>query len=111
MNYWMSESYIQQFWFTVEQDFILRGLHVVIPNRYQAPILEELLHISHPVIVRMKEVTLSFVWWPNCDKDIGIAVRNCSKCQQVKSPPVVKSLTPWSWPAILWTRVHIDHAE
>ena len=70
--------------FTVEQDCILRGLRVVIPKRYQAPILEE-LHMSHPGIVRMKEIARSFVWWPNCDKDIEITVCNCSKCQQVNS--------------------------
>ena len=67
--------------------------------------------MSHPGIVRMKEVARSFVWWPNCDKDIEITVRNCSKCQQVKSPPAVNPLTAWSWPAIPWTRVHIDYAE
>ena len=67
--------------------------------------------MSHPGIVRMKELARSFVWWPNCDKDIEITVRNCSKCQQVKSPPAVNPLTPWSWPAIPWTRVHIDYAE
>ena len=67
--------------------------------------------MSHPGIVRMKEIARSFVWWPNCDKDIEITVRNCSKCQQVKSPPAVSPLIPWSWPATPWTRVHIDYAE
>ena len=62
--------------------------------------------MSHPGIVRMKEIARSFVWWPNCDKDIEGTVRNCSKCQQVKSPPAVNPLTPWSWPAISWTRMH-----
>ena len=82
---------------TVEQDCILWGLRVVIPTCYQARILEE-LHLSHPGIVRMKEIARSFVWWPNCDKDIEFTVRNCSTCQQVKSPPAMAPLTPWTWP-------------
>ena len=102
--------YNRRYELTVEQDCILWGLRVVIPKRYQAPILEE-LHISHPGIVRMKEIARSFVWWPNCDKDIEVTVRNCSNCQQVKSVPAVSPLTPWSWPARPWTRVHIDYAE
>ena len=86
------------------------GLHVVVPKCYQARILEE-LHLGHPGIVRMKEIAHSFVWWPNCDKDIEFTVRNCSTCQQVKSPPAMAPLTPWTWPAMPWMRVHIDYAE
>ena len=59
----------------------------------------------------MKEIARSFVWWPNCDKDIEFTVRNCSTCQQVKSPPAMAPLTPWTWPTMPWARVHIDYAE
>ena len=100
----------QKYELTVEQDCVLWGLRVVIPKRYQTQILDE-LHLSHPGIVQMKEIARIFVWWPNCDKDIELTVRNCSNYQHVKSLPAVNPFTPWTWPTTPWTRVHIDYAE
>ena len=43
---------------SIEQDCLLWGIRVVIPTHYQKDMLEE-LHVGHPGIVRMKEVTRS----------------------------------------------------
>ena len=69
------------------------------------------LHSGHPGIVRMKEFSCSYVWWPNIDQEIEQTVRDCKSCQQVKKPPAVAPLTPWLWPSNPWHRIHIDYAE
>ena len=100
----------RKFELTLEQGCILWGLRVVVPQRYQKELLEE-LHRGHPGIVRMKEVSRSYIWWPKINEAIEQTVRSCTDCQQVRNPPAVAPLTPWMWPTIPWTRVHVDYAE
>lgn len=95
---------------SVQQDCLMLGPRVVIPNKHQQSIVSE-LHISHPGIVRMKEVARSFVWWPGMDQEIEQLVRQCSTCQKVRNVPAVAPLMPWIWPSKPWTRVHADFAE
>ena len=95
---------------TIEQNCLLWGLRVVIPEKYRKYILDE-LHVAHSGIVRMKEVARSFVWWPGIDQDIELIVRNCSECQEVRNLPPVAPLTPWMWPGSPWSRIHVDYAE
>lgn len=95
---------------SVEQDCVLWGLRVIIPEKYQSDVLGE-LHIAHPGIVRMKEIARSYVWWPGMDLSIEQTVRNCQSCQQVRNPPMLAPLTPWMWPGEPWQRIHVDFAE
>ena len=95
---------------SIEQDCIMWGLRVVIPEKFQDDILQE-LHIAHPGMVRMKEIARSYVWWPNMDQQIEQMVRRCTGCQQTKNKPAVTPLTPWMWPGAPWQRLHIDFAE
>ena len=66
---------------TMERDCLLWGWRVVIPDPLHGQILEE-LHVAHPSIVRMKEITRSHVWWPKIDSDIEATVRQCGSCQE-----------------------------
>ena len=48
--------------FTIEQDCLMWGIRMVIPQKWQETVLGE-LHTDHPGIVHMKEVTHSYAWW------------------------------------------------
>ena len=100
----------RRFELSVEQDCVMWGLRVLIPEKYQNQMLEE-LHVAHPGMVRMKEVACSYVWWPNLDRSIERTVRNCTSCQQVRNLPSVAPVMPWIWPGAPWHRVHLDFAE
>ena len=65
------------------------------------------LHKDHPVIVRMKEIARSYIWWEGVDKDIELVVKSC---QSVKNAPPNAPLHPWLWPTKPWQRLHIDIA-
>ena len=62
--------------FTIEQGCLLWGIRVVIPQKWQKTVLDE-LHRDHPGIVRMKEVARSYAWWEGIDKDIEALVKSC----------------------------------
>ena len=48
---------------TIEDGCLLRGIRVVIPERYRQDVQEE-LHVSHLEMVRMKSLARLHVWWP-----------------------------------------------
>ncbi|CAC5370948.1 Uncharacterized protein K02A2.6 [Mytilus coruscus] len=92
---------------SMEEGCLLRGIRVIIPERYKADVLNE-LHVNHPGIVRMKGLARMHVWWPNLDTDIEITVRNCTACQNTQAAPPAATANPWIWPSKPWQRVHID---
>lgn len=51
-------------------------MRVVVPFKLQKRVLEE-LHSGHPVIVRMKAIARSYVWWPGPDADIELQAKMC----------------------------------
>ena len=63
---------------SVEQDCVLWGIRVIIPQKYQTDLME--LHTAHAGVVRMKETARSYVWWPSVDHDIEYTVRQCTSC-------------------------------
>ena len=91
------------------QGCLLWGSRVAIPPSLQARILQE-LHLSHPGIVRMKELARSYVWWPRIDQDIEKIVRECNGCQLQQKQPSSVPLHPWELPARPWQRVHVHFA-
>ncbi|XP_060072089.1 uncharacterized protein K02A2.6-like [Ylistrum balloti] len=94
---------------TVEEGCLLRGIRVIVPDRYRDDILNE-LHVNHPGMVRMKALARLFVWWPNLDMDIETRVAKCESCRkQLPNMPQSRS-NPWLWPNKPWERVHIDYA-
>ena len=94
---------------TIEDGCLLRGIRVVIPERYRQDVLEE-LHVSHPGMVRMKSLARLHVWWPGLDSDIETKVSQCGPCRsQLPNLPKAPA-NPWLWPSAPWKRVHIDFA-
>lgn len=65
---------------TIEDGFLLRGIRVVIPEKYRQDLLAE-LHVSYPGMVRMKSLARLHVWWPGLDFDIETKVSRCDSCR------------------------------
>ena len=104
LPYWNRRSEM-----TIEQDCLLWGIRVVIPEKWKKAVLSE-LHRDHPGIVRMKEVARSYAWWEGIDKDIETVVKSCKPCQAVRNAPPMAPLHPWLWPTKPWQRLHADFA-
>lgn len=94
---------------TIYQGCLLWGIRVIIPSKLQDKVLN-LLHSTHPGIVRMKSLARSYVFWPGIDKDIEHLVKQCSGCQKQQNAPEKAFLHPWEWPSSPWERVHVDFA-
>ena len=94
---------------TIHQGCIMWGIRVVVPQKLQPTVLNE-LHTGHFGIVRMKSLARSFVWWPNIDCDIEQTAKSCYPCQQIKHMPPSAPVHPWSWPSGPWHRIHLDFA-
>nr|XP_039248898.1 uncharacterized protein K02A2.6-like [Styela clava] len=94
---------------TVEEGMLLWGIRVIIPQKYIAEVLDE-LHENHPGMVRMKSLARLHVWFPNSDERIEQKVRDCSNCQEVRSPANKTPGNPWIWPTKPWQSIHMDYA-
>nr|XP_022904561.1 uncharacterized protein K02A2.6-like [Onthophagus taurus] len=90
-------------------DCILWGTRVVIPPGGRKEILE-LLHASHPGIVKMKALARSYVWWPGIHKQIEEKANTCMVCQETRNMPAKAPLHPWEWAKAPWSRLHLDFA-
>ena len=86
-----------------------KGSRVVVPLAGRQAVLE-LLHEGHPGVCRLKNLSRSYVWWLQIDKEIEIIVKTCYECQQTCHSPPVDPLHPWEWPHRPRARLHIDYA-
>ena len=94
---------------SVEEGCLLWGRRVIIPQRLQEVISQE-LHREHMGIARMKAVARSHVWWMGIDKDLESLAKSCPECAEVKQAPPSAPLHPWIWPSRPWQRIHLDFA-
>lgn len=100
----------RKFELTIEDDCLLWGLRVVIPEKLKGRLLSE-LHEHHWGIVKMKSLARSFFWWPTLDESIEHEVSECSVCQQQRSMPATARVHTWRWSSCPWERIHLDFAE
>ena len=82
---------------TIHQGCLLLGIRVIIPSKLQNKVLD-LLHSTHPGIVRMKSLARNYVFWPVIDKDIKNLAKQCSGCQKQQNEPAKALLHPWERP-------------
>ena len=61
---------------TLEDDCVMWGVRVLVPQRLQQRVLEE-LHQSHLGIARSKALARSHVWWPKLDSAIETMTKSC----------------------------------
>ena len=94
---------------SVENGCLMWGIRVIIPIKLRNKVLDE-LHEGHLGIVKMKELSRSFFWWPQLGSDIEQLARKCLGCQVHQKAPPKASSHPWEWPSAPWERIHIDFA-
>ncbi|XP_028403958.1 uncharacterized protein LOC114526551 [Dendronephthya gigantea] len=82
---------------SIEEDCLLRGVRVIVPECYREEILDE-LHRSHPGMVRMKALARLHVWWPNLDTNIERKVAACEPCREHLPNCPKAQANPWLWP-------------
>ncbi|XP_064469859.1 uncharacterized protein K02A2.6-like [Ornithodoros turicata] len=52
----------------------------------------------------------NFVWWPGLDSQVEEKVRKCRICQAVQAGVPTVPHQPWTYPARIWQRIHLDFA-
>lgn len=92
---------------TIENDIIMWGHRIVVPQTLRQPLLKE-LHCGHLGIVKMKAMARSYFWWPGLDSDIENLVNGCSPCLSVRQSPNKCNLHVWEYPKNVWERLHVD---
>lgn len=85
---------------SVEQNVVLYGHKIIIPENLQKSILEE-LHLNHLGVVKMKSIARNHVWWPNIDKDIEEIAKNCIICAEQRPMPKKSRLHMWNGRRVL----------
>ena len=93
-----------------EQNCILWGSRVVIPQVFRGKMLKE-LHWEHPGVCAMKAIARTCIWWPKMDEEIDREVKLCSVCQNVRSSPPNAPLIPWKWATRPFQRIHIHFCQ
>ena len=81
---------------------------VMVPPQGRDEVMN-ILHDSHPGIVRMKAIARSHVWWPKMDQALKQRIKSCRTCQEQGKMPATAALHPWEWPSRPWSRIHIDY--
>ena len=94
----------------VEQGVIFYGSRIVVPTKQQERLLVE-LHMTHMGIVKMKEVSRDYFWWPLINKQIEAIAKSCSGCNKYRKRPAPAPLCPWPYARRPMERVHIDYCE
>lgn len=100
----------RKFELTIEDDCLLWGYRVIVPDKLKDRLLSE-LHEHHWGIVKMKSLARSLFWWPTLDESIEREVNQCTICQQQRSMPATAPVHTWKWSSSPWERVHLDFAE
>ena len=93
---------------SIQDDCVLWGSRVVIPNDLRSSLLDE-LHSGHAGSSKMKELARSYLWWPNLDRELEELTKSCPECLTSRVAPTKAVLHPWEWPTRPWHRIHIDY--
>ena len=95
---------------TLQDGCILWGKRVIIPQKLQSRLLDE-LHVGHVGVCRMKALTRSFIWWPGLDQAIEETASQGQPCKITAAMPKPVVRHPWQHPNKPWERVHIDYGQ
>ena len=95
---------------TLHDGCLLWGKRIIIPQKLQSRLLEE-LHVGHVGVCRMKALARSYIWRPGLDKAIEETAAHCEPCKVTAAMPKSVVRHPWQLPNAPWERVHIDHGK
>lgn len=93
----------------VQQNCLLWGYRLIVPEKLRTKILHT-LHEGHLGIVKMKNMSRGYFWWPGLDSDVETITKSCHGCASTQPDPLKAPLHPWQWPDRPWQRIHIDYA-
>ena len=83
---------------SVDAGCVLWGSRLIVPSQGREEVMN-VLHDSHPGIVRMKGIARSPIWWPKIDAALEERVRSCHVCQTHQKVSAPAPLHPWEWPS------------
>ena len=84
---------------TIENNILLWGLRVVVPQTLRLTMLN-LLHDTHIGVVRMKGLAGSRVWWPGIDADIERLCFQFITCAHNSKDPAKSPQSLWDFPEV-----------
>lgn len=93
--------------FCFQDNILLRGNKIVIPNKLRERVLEA-AHEGHPGIVAMKNRLRTKVWWPKIDKEAEQMVKRCKSCTLVSAPNPPNPMKRRQLPSEPWVEVAMD---
>lgn len=89
------------------QGLITYDGRIVIPTCLQEQILN-ILHRDHLGIVKMKQLSRRYFFWPNLNKMIEEFAKRCDVCKSWNSDRSQKIFVSWPVPQKPFDRVHLD---
>eukprot|EP00794_Sanderia_malayensis_P018492 gene18492-20341_t len=94
---------------TTEDNKLIWNDRVIIPTSLKEILLND-LHAEHLGIMKTKQLTRKYVWWPMIDQDVENKVKECVVYQETAKKPSETQQAKWSWPGGPWQRLHLDFA-
>ena len=71
---------------TINDDLLLFGSRIVIPESKQMETLEKIIHQGHQGFQKCRFRIVSAVWWPGVTKALENFIKTCPVCQQTVLP-------------------------
>lgn len=87
----------------IDNNMLMWGYRVIIPNKYRKPLLEE-IHFSHVSIVKMKSLARQFFWWPDLNEE-----NSCLPCKLTANNPRKTTLIKFQEAKAPMERIHTDY--
>ena len=92
----------------VMQGLLVYAPHRVVVPRAAVPRVLELLHMSHPGMVKCKNTARTLYWWKNMTVDIDNMTKSCNLCQINQDSKHAHATGEMAPPAGPMDRVHMD---
>ena len=91
----------------VENDIIMKGSKIVVPQQMRQQILE-LLHVGHQAADGCLRHAREYFFWPGMSNDISLHVSKCQICQENGQQQQKETLQPHNIPDRPFQKVGVD---
>ena len=96
--------------FSHQDNIILKGSRVYIPEAMREKMLEE-LHSGHFGVEKTLRRARQTVYWPKMDKDIRKKIGNCEICLEHANMNEKEPMIPHKLPSRAWEKIGIDFLD